>query len=131
MSKELAARMAALAGLAEAFNNDDDAEGTPPSMQARRLKDHYSDLTRKHTFECGQLVQLKKGLEGNLKLPSPGHPAIVTKILDTPIIDKTVGNGNPDFGREFDVILMVLTSGRAIEFTFDSRFFEPYSGEID
>jgi hypothetical protein len=27
--------------------------------------------------------------------------------------------------------LMVLTSGRAIEFTFDSRFFEPYSGEID
>ncbi len=100
-------------------------------VQARRLLDHYADLSKTHTFEPGQLVQLKPGLNGHVNLPVEGQPCIVTKIYETPLKDETVSNAHPDFGRKFDIALLLLTrDGRAVEFAYDGRVFEPYTGEI-
>ena len=109
---------------------NDPSDGSPFSIQARRLIDHHADLVKNYDLVTGMLVQIKPGLEGHLKIPGPGQPCIVTRVFDKPLLDSRAENGNPDFGREFHITAMTLIDGRAVEFAYDKRFFQPYTGEI-
>ena len=116
-----------------ASDDDDDKDGTdlPNEMIARRLLDHWQDLQKKHEFKLGDLVQIKKGLMGGVRYPMNDQPGIVTHIYQTPVIDTTTGNGDPGFGRQFDIRVMVMVNkGRVVEFSYFSDIFEPYTGDV-
>jgi len=56
-----------------------------PAMTARRLLDHYADLSVVHKFEPGMLIQRKEELNRNTRYPAKGQPAVVTMLYDPPL----------------------------------------------
>jgi len=104
----------------------------PPAMTARRLLDHYADLSVVHKFEPGMLIQRKEELNQNTRLPGKGQPGIVTKVYNPPLLAQNAETGSCNFGTTHDIRVMVLhEDGFPVEFAFDSRFFEPYTGKIE
>ena len=128
---DLAEKLAGFAAMSALLGDDDDAKNQPPSIQARRLLDHYADLTAEHALEPGQLLQLKQGLGGYLRCPKEGEPVIVTRVFSKPIIDPEASSGSPEFGREYTFAALVMIGSKAIEHAYDHRIFEPYTGKID
>ena len=104
----------------------------PNDIAARRLLDAFADLTKKHDFKPGDLVELKPGLGGYQEIPKHGQPGIVTEIIDPPIIADKQDAGSPAFGMTHDIRIMFIVSTEHlhIEYAFDSRLFLPYTGEI-
>jgi hypothetical protein len=77
------------------------------------------------------LVQIKKGLESGYKSRS-GDVFIVSAFIEPPYRDDKGGeSGSTHFLRTYDIRVMSAESdGRCVEFAVDSRFFEPYTGEV-
>lgn len=99
------------------------------SMRARRLLDHFADLSRPHTFAPGDLVVLKAGM-ANFAYPRPGQPCIVYQRLDPPL--QGDGEKELEHGAKLDIRLAVLVGDGVVTLCpFESAMFEPYTGPID
>lgn len=102
------------------------------AMVARRLLDHYQELSVSHAFKVGDLVQLKAGCGANYHYPQKSYPAVITELLDPPYVDQEKGSGSPECQLKHDVRIAVLTAdGALLEFVFSGRALEPYTGEIE
>lgn len=100
-----------------------------PAIRARRLLDHYEDISRKHDFKPGDLVVLKCGVDF-FKHPNPGEPCVVLEVLSEPI--KGEGDGTPEQGANLDLRVIVITACGALSLhLFESRIFEPYAGPVE
>ncbi len=92
----------------------------------RSLNEAYND---KIEFKPGQLVVWKDGLK-NRKFPYKNQPAIVVKVLETPLyVDKD--SGTPYFQEPLDIALAVI-GGEKSEFLiyyYDKRRFRLYATE--
>jgi hypothetical protein len=100
------------------------------SVEARRLLDHYSDYTKVHKFQRGDLVKLKTGLRCNFRYPHGDRPGIVFEVLDPPLAG---GATSPcTAGSLLDLRIGVLDDdGDLILFCYPSQLFEPYDGPIE
>jgi hypothetical protein len=91
-----------------------------------RLSAACTSFLEVNTFEVRQLVKWKNDLK-NRKLPRVDQPAIVVRVLDSPVINSSDDSGSPYFLEELDVVLGVLSEdGTFLTFYYDSRRFEPY-----
>ena len=85
-------------------------------------------LNERHEFQPGLLVAWKPGLQ-NLKLLAAGEPAIVTEVLEAPVVasDSSHTEAGPYFRERLDMKIGVIdSSGDMLEFRVDSRRFRPY-----
>lgn len=89
------------------------------------LKTALESLNNKHSFNVGDLVQ-QKALLGRYKFPKNGIPAIVTKVLETPIIDGENDTSSSSFNNPLDMVIGVIRDDVLFEHHVDSRRFEPY-----
>ena len=106
-----------------AGNRDEpqEAEATPDDLRAL-----YALMNVKHAFHPGDIVRLKKGLQGYKTAPDYDQPCVVMKVLDAPIISTEKEDGRPSFGVPLDIVLGILMHGDFVEFHYDSRRFEPF-----
>lgn len=106
-----------------AGNRDEpqEAEATPDD-----LREIYALMNVKHAFHPGDIVRLKKGLQGYKTAPDYDQPCVVMKVLDAPIISTEKEDGMPSFGVPLDIVLGILMHGDFVEFHYDSRRFEPF-----
>ena len=83
--------------------------------------------TEKYSFKEGDLVVWKKGLK-HKQVPDYGVPAVVIKILDTPISDNEAPLASPYYREELDVLLGILDDDDDLLcFYYDSKRFEPFA----
>ena len=112
---------------------EDDEKRRAPDIAAKMLIDAHIDLIKKHGFKVGDLVQQKRGLDMYTH-PKVGSPALVTKILDKPIIETDQDSNSTSFRTPMDMVILVLIERgkecRMAEVHVDSRRFEPYKGKI-
>lgn len=121
-----------LSGLLSALS-DDNAEDNPELTPLQKaglaatLKDRYQKLQEQHTFRPGDLVQWKPGLQHK----TGDGPFIITEVLAEPLISDDAGPGSTYFREQMDVKAAEISSrgNHFAEFHFDSRRFEPYTGE--
>ncbi len=92
-----------------------------------KLQSLYENFNEEIEFKLGQLVVWKNGLK-NRKLPHKNQPAIVVKVLDSPLyMDKD--SGTPYFQEPLDLALAVLggKKGEFLIFYYDKRRFRLYT----
>lgn len=110
--------------LADKHDESQEVEATPDDLRAL-----YEMMNVKHAFHPGDIVRLKKGLQGYKTVPDYGQPCVVMKVLDAPIISTEKEDGRPSFGVQLDIVLGILMHGDFLEFYYDSRRFEPFLNE--
>lgn len=97
-------------------------EGSP---EADELEEKFALLNEKHEFKIGDLVTWKPGMSSR-NVPDEGHPAIVTRIYDTPIYDGEKNSGNPHFREPLDIVCGVVREEYFVEYHLDSRRLRPW-----
>ena len=102
-------------------------------LQARILRDSYVKLVEPFDKKPGALLIQKKGIFSGYKFPE-NCVVIVSKVFDPPI-PSTDAQSTNHFGRSLDIsVLSIMNSDthgeNIVEFIVDSRFFEPYTGEV-
>lgn len=106
--------------------DDKDEDADEEVATPKKLRELYESYNKQRQFKPGDLVQWKRGLKDR-KFPRLGEPAIVLKVLDTPIIDPDSEAGSPYFRQEYDVVLGILAPGeRFLEFHNSSKRFETF-----
>lgn len=101
-----------------------------PDIQARILIDAFNKLQERYELHAGDLLVFKKGLHHGYKT-TPGEVYIVVETIDPPYIDDSASSSSIYFKRKLDVrVMCVHSDGGSMEFLMDSRFFEPYTGEV-
>lgn len=96
--------------------------GVAGILQERSLK-----MREKNMFSPGQLIQWKAGLDHK----RTKGPFIVMDVLADPIRDPERDNAAPYFNETLDIVLGVIyETGDFLEFHYDSRRFEPYTGPM-
>lgn len=97
------------------------------------LRERYQSLMERHAFAPGDLVGWKPGMK-NKRVPRYGQPAVVIEVLETPVLDGIEEAGSTYFREPLDLVLgMIWDSppgrGDLVTFHFDSRRFQPWTGE--
>lgn len=93
----------------------------------QQLKELHQTFIQSYSFTEGQIVKWKKGLK-NKKLPEETQPAIVIKVLTSPVLKGEKDSGSSYFREPLDLILgMVDRKGKFATFHYDKRRFEPWS----
>lgn len=87
---------------------------------ARHLEKKCALLSEKYEFKIGDLVTWKQGLSSR-DVPKSGHPAIVTRVYDTPIYDGEKNSGNAHFREPLDIVCGVMMGEYFVEYHLDSR----------
>lgn len=101
---------------------------TAPEIAIQRIKDHFTDYAKKHTFKPGDIVRLKPGL-GTIAEKLDGQPCVVVEVLNYPIIGDSQGSP-PEYGARLDMRIGALTpSGQFSIALFESALFEPWPNE--
>lgn len=99
-----------------------------------RLQLLAARMMEKNSFAVGELVTWKEGLS-NRKIPSHGHPAIVTEVLDTPIFDGNDNNSSGYFREPTDIkVGVIVPSGDGetfSEYYVDSRRMRHFDPDSD
>lgn len=109
---------------------DTRSEQRPSDMQARLLMDAAAKLAETFDKQIGMLLTLKKGL-GHLYKLEIGQVVVLTQVFDRPLDNLSEGAGGSHYHRKSDIAIMHYDEENgAIEVAVDSRFFEPYTGEI-
>jgi hypothetical protein len=92
----------------------------------KQLQESYDSFLQNHDFKKGELVKWKRGLK-NRKFPEENQPAIVTELLDEPIINSESNSGTPYFREPLNIALGIIDrDGDFLIFHYDKRRFEPY-----
>lgn len=92
----------------------------------QQLKELHQILIQSYSFTEGQVVKWKKGLK-NKRLPEETQPAIVIKVLTSPVLKGEENSGSSYFREPLDLILgMVDRKGKFVTFHYDKRRFEPW-----
>ncbi len=93
----------------------------------QKLQALYDGFSKKIEFKPGQLVVWKDGLQ-NKKLPHKNQPAIVVKVLDSPLYEDK-DSGTPYFQEPLDLALGVVgdKKGEFLVFYYDKRRFRLYT----
>lgn len=96
-------------------------------QSADRLTAAYLSLSKVNAFQPGDLVTWKKGMS-NRRIPRKAEPAIVTRVLTTPVFDGD--QRGPYLNEPLDLVLgLIDADGDLIEYHFDSRRFKHFNGE--
>lgn len=115
------------ARLMRQFSENEKATITP-DVAIQRIKDHFADYAKKHTFSPGDIVRLKPGL-GLVAEKLDGQPCVVVEMLNYPIIGDSQGS-SPEYGARLDMRIGALTqSGQFAIALFESALFEPWPNE--
>lgn len=113
-------------------DHDDEPASEPlnRATRAAQLKEQRASFEKRHTFTPGDLVQLKAGMQIT-RAPNYGEPAIVTEVLNTPLVSEFEKQaGTPYFRQPLDIKIAIIDEdGDFLEYFFDSRRLEPYTGE--
>jgi hypothetical protein len=93
-----------------------------------QINSTYNSFLKAHSFREGQLVKWKEGLK-NKMLPRTNEPAVVIKILDTPIFEENENAASPYFKEPLDLIIGIFDEEieSLILFHVDKRRFQPYN----
>ncbi|GEM_PF-6145355 len=87
---------------------------------------NFQTQYEKFTFKVGDLVIWEKGLK-HKKVPDYGVPAVVLKVLETPIIDEESPISSPYYKEELDILLGIMDEeGDFICFYYDSKRFKSF-----
>lgn len=92
--------------------------------QRQRVEELYSQFTKRHSFQVGQLVRWKPGLRNRVR-PLYDQPGIVIEILDEPVrdLEKT---GSSYYREPLDIVVGIIDEdGDFVFYHFDSGRFEP------
>lgn len=101
-------------------------------IQARVLIDAAAYLAKPFVPSVGMLICHKKGLWSGY-LASRASMAIVTQVFETPKIVPSGVQGVETFNFHHVLDMAILhedKDGDLFEYAVDSRFFEPYEGEV-
>lgn len=93
-----------------------------------QLQSLYRSYVARNVFLPGDLVTWKPGLKNRVH-PAEGEPAVVVRVLDTPIIDGLADAGNPDFKAEYDLICGLSIDGVFLTYHYDSARFKKYESK--
>lgn len=111
------------------LDEEDDLEGDLVSS----LRERYHQLKNvRHELRAGMIVTWKPGLK-NRRWPAYGKPAVVVKMLDTPVLD-TDESGSTYFREPLDMILgFFIDSGEHrgdfLVFHTSAERYQPWPGE--
>lgn len=109
-------------------NSSEGSEEKPPIQRAAKvaqLKERFEHLQIKHTFKEGDILEWKPGMRNR----SSTGPYVVTGVLDKPIPASTQDVTSSAYSDVLDLKLgHIDNDGDLIEFHYDSRRFQPYSG---
>lgn len=96
------------------------------TRQRQRLEENYSQYTKRHSFQVGQLVRWKPGLKNKIR-PLYDQPGVVIEILDKPIRDSASDKTGSTYFREpLDIVIALIDEdGEFVGYHFDSGRFEP------
>jgi len=97
-------------------------EGSP---EADELEERCALLSEKYEFKIGDLVTWKPGMSSR-SVPKSGHPAIVTRVYETPIFDGENNSGNAHFREPLDIVCGVVIGECFVEYHIDSRRIRPW-----
>lgn len=103
----------------------------PEATKIDLLKKCFELVSTHHNFQPGQLVKWKPSLQSR-PFPAPGDPAIVFKVLDSPIFDATSDAGFTTFREALDIVVGCLSpQGQFLLFHLPSYRFEPFEPPAD
>lgn len=103
------------------------AKDDKPDVTPQQLREHLDSFETAHRFKRGDLVTWKPGLRLG-QWPAPGQPAIVTRVLDTPVSHPDATPGSIAYNVRFDLRVGVIDGdGDFVEFLYDSRRMQPYT----
>ncbi len=113
-------------------NLDDDSESLEGDLGAA-LTARYQHFNQRYEFHPGDLVTWKPGLK-NRRWPTPGRPAVILEILDSPVFDGEKDSGDIYFHESLDLILGLFYEtgphrGEFLSWHFNSRRFQPWIEE--
>ena len=99
-------------------------KNTDPNI-GLKLTEALKTLLTEHTFEVGDLVQWKPGMQNRV---SDG-PFVVCDVLLEPLIEVEVQSRSPYFREPLTIKLgFIDDDGDFLEFHCDARRFEPWDG---
>jgi len=106
--------------------SEDESPGDYGESYIQKLQALYESFSKEIEFKPGQLVVWKDGLQ-NKKLPHKNQPAIVVKVLDSPLFEDK-DSGTPYFQEPLDLVLAVIgeNKGELLVFYYDKRRFRLY-----
>src|SRR5271167_2304260 len=119
----------------QTFGEEKENMGRRPRIasmgQAGLLKVALARLQDDHEFVVGTLVTLKNELQSSYKTHE-GEIYIVSGNIDPPhLLTDAQLYGTPPYLRRDDIKVMCIgEDGKATEYAADSRYFEPYTGEV-
>jgi hypothetical protein len=90
-------------------------------MSIERLKELQKSMAVKHTFNVGDIVKWKDGM--NYK--KGDGPFVVIEVLDNPITDEERSSGTPYFKNKLDIVLGSVLEGDFVCYYHESCRFEP------
>ena len=126
MSKQQGSFDEFLKVLLDKDNSSEEEEKDYGEEYITNLKSACKNFLLKESFESGQIVKWKNGLN-NRRLPRNNQPAIVVAILDEPVISTENDPGSRYFLENLDIILgIIVDDGSFLTFYYDSRRFEAY-----
>lgn len=75
-------------------------------------------------FKAGDVIVWKSEKLMNKKSPSVLQPIVVTRVHDTPLVDREEGAGSPYFNEPLDIAALFMDAdGDLLELHYDSRRF--------
>ncbi len=124
-------KAAALAMLRSMSGEDEERKPLKPqNMQARILLDAREYLEASFEQKVGALLKLKTGFWHGYKIPNEAL-CVIVGVLDTPAEYKDRTPGDPHSHRKHDILVLYIDANETmVEILVDSRFFEPYTGEV-
>jgi hypothetical protein len=99
----------------------------PKDMYAARLLDYYTQLSVRHEFKPGDLVQEKSGL-GSIITMEAGYPAIITRVYNERQHQHDAKHSTD--GTYHDCNMLILGSKQAVEVCAHTSKLEPYTGPV-
>jgi hypothetical protein len=99
-------------------------------MQARILLDSCAKFAERFDKKPGMLLMAKHGVCSGYNFVGTSL-AVISKVFNPPLKHKELNGSSTHFGRDLDIAVLVIDGeGDIIEYAVDSRFFEPYTGEV-